>query len=700
MRLTDIFRKSPRRQPDESLDGISKPQITGRDPQGPMTGMFKDYVFRKVSGEFYEALREGIPILDAAINRLVSLNGRITIIGDNAKLVKELEDFCLNVPVNDTQKGIHALYKNISAETFEQGFGFAEFVATPDMSDIAGIRVADSKDIIFRKNKDGVSEPWYAPERSKRKQHNSPESVVNRILAARYGQTVNVGDSKETKLNPGNKIIISFQNENSDPYGISLFRSLEFSSKIFITLENSIGNTAERFGDPAYHLHVKVKATDEAKLKGIREAAQKDFNAVIAAKRKGGSADIVTAGGPDSDVIIKVIGHDGQIMDFTVPIRVVLEQIVSKTSLPAWMLGIYWSTTERMASMEINQVLADAKDRQILMLPEFLKLFSVYLRLRGHKWNTITTSPDKPGDWGFIFETPNITDIVATAQARFLNAQADMMRNNAAAASQTNINVGNASVEIGGMKIPIISSRGCGCHGAKETRHWPELDKVESEYEERLKAGWASLASMVMGILRLPDVEPKAVKSDADEFEFTEDQRKAIMESMQRFIGEYKINNPDSPLKWYYGQAYSLGLIQAASFVGQNRPILDIIKNREIFDELVKTGFTLVKDNATTAIIDRIIPAMESGMLAGENPRTVASRLRKQFDGMNSDWERLARSEMTMSAERAKKDEWRAWNVARLYFRPAPDACAICKSLEGEYPIDDCPLPSADTHPR
>lgn len=61
------------------------------------------------------------------------------------------------------------------------------------------------------------------------------------------------------------------------------------------------------------------------------------------------------------------------------------------------------------------------------MVPEFLRLFSIFLKVRGRTWKTFTTDPKKPGDWGFIFETPNLRDLVAQAQARFLNAQADMM---------------------------------------------------------------------------------------------------------------------------------------------------------------------------------------------------------------------------------------------------------------------------------
>jgi hypothetical protein len=100
------------------------------------------------------------------------------------------------------------------------------------------------------------------------------------------------------------------------------------------------------------------------------------------------------------------------------------------------------------------------------------------------------------------------------------------------------------------------------------------------------------------------------------------------------------------------------------------------------------------------------------------NPRDVARTLANLFDDRNSDWERLARTEMSMAAETAKVDEWDARDVdtssvkgrdgkvivpvhprcrcsitvegsgtddLRAVFAPAPDACPWCLSYqEGE----------------
>jgi len=110
---------------------------------------------------------------------------------------------------------------------------------------------------------------------------------------------------------------------------------------------------------------------------------------------------------------------------------------------------------------------------------------------------------------------------------------------------------------------------------------------------------------------------------------------------------------------------------------------------------------------------------MQTGMEQGVNPRDVAADLAEIFEDRNSDWERLARTEMAGAAERAKMDEWeeRGVNVDAIYrqdaegndaviipvhprcrcsstikddgngnlravFAPAPDACAWCFSYQ------------------
>jgi len=347
-------------------------------------------------------------------------------------------------------------------------------------------------------------------------------------------------------------------------------------------------------------------------------------------------------------------------------------------------------------------------------MPYFYNLIRTLLLLRGRTW--------KKGDWHLEWAQVNLKDVVKQAQARFLDAQAQQMSSNASSGTPTKVTGGGQGKIESGHRPEAMGYRFTPSPIAhrpspifsqikEETRPvpWPELDRIETAYEDRLKSDWASVRDKVLTVLKLTEAGKLAnVQGDAkvdiptgiEPFSFTDEQIAAIMKAMRDFTGTYRPDDPDSPVRWYYGQSYSAGLIQAAKLIGKERPILDIIKNAEIYDELCGTGFQLLKDGATRLIVRQIIPEMEAQMLAGTNPRHVAARLDTIFGAQNSDWERLARTEMTMAAETAKLDEWKEWKVKKVEFFPAPDGCSICMALAGEYPIDTCPVPGRDTHPR
>lgn len=682
---------------------ISSPwQLRPSDGQGVFTKYFSSYIPRKVEADFYEFLREAIPIIDAAIKRLISLDGHIVVKGNKGALVDEIQEWTDNVAVNDIQKGVQAYHQNLTNEAFEQGFGIGEFVTNKERTDIVGLRVADSKFIKYKRTETGID--IY---------QKGNDDVDYRLL------------------NPVNLMYFSIDNENQNPNGTPLMRSCEFVSKILATIQNSILNVWERFGDPSFSIIYKTSKRDGVDLASRRKTIEDEFSTAIKAKREGKSADFVRAIDTNSDIVIKIIGADGQVLDLDIPARHVLEQIIAKTGLPPWMLGMHWSTTERLSNAEAEMLLADVATRQAAKKPLFTNLIKTMLLLRGRSW--------KKGDWWLEWGQVNLHDVVQQAQARFLNAQADMyyLQNAGAAGIQIDITdlaigktVNRSNRRDTAHRVPTNGSSCCqkSHAGTKElfrSFSWPALDKVETEYESKLKTDWLSLEETTLEILKISSgklASPPFLKGDQgglktppediptiDAFTFSDQQRAAIMNELRNFLGIYDWRHTDSAVRWYYGQSYSLGLIQAAKLIGKDRPILDIIKNREIFDELTKNGFTLVKDNATRQITGKILPEIEAQIIAGTNPTHVAARLRKLFGDANSDWERLARSEMSMAAENAKVDEWGAWGIdvtdavipvadthprcrcsntvrevngkLTITFVPAPDACPICMAL-------------------
>ena len=116
------------------------------------------------------------------------------------------------------------------------------------------------------------------------------------------------------------------------------------------------------------------------------------------------------------DVSIKVIGADNQILDSNVPVRQMLEQIVAKTGLPPFMLGLSWSSTERMSSQQADVLTSELEAYRRLLSPVISKICKAFLRGEGFgcdchiEWDDIT-----------------LQDEVELAKARLYNAQAEKL---------------------------------------------------------------------------------------------------------------------------------------------------------------------------------------------------------------------------------------------------------------------------------
>lgn len=119
--------------------------------------------------------------------------------------------------------------------------------------------------------------------------------------------------------------------------------------------------------------------------------------------------DFVSVG----DVSIKVIGADNQILDSEVPVRQLLEQIVAKLSVPPFLLGLSWSSTERMASQQCDILTSELEWYRALVTPVITKICRLFLRMEGF-------------DDGVEIEWSNINlqDETELAQARLWRAQA------------------------------------------------------------------------------------------------------------------------------------------------------------------------------------------------------------------------------------------------------------------------------------
>ena len=125
--------------------------------------------------------------------------------------------------------------------------------------------------------------------------------------------------------------------------------------------------------------------------------------------RKNGTVrDFVAVG----DVQIKVIGGEAPILDSQVPVRQILEQLVAKTGLPPFLLGLSWASTERMSSQQADLLTSEITAIRRNLTPVISKICRIWLRIHGY-------DDELSVEW----EDINLQDLVEEARAGLYRAQ-------------------------------------------------------------------------------------------------------------------------------------------------------------------------------------------------------------------------------------------------------------------------------------
>ena len=127
------------------------------------------------------------------------------------------------------------------------------------------------------------------------------------------------------------------------------------------------------------------------------------------AGRDGAVRDFVAAG----DVDIRAIGADNQVLDSETPVRQILEQLVAKTGIPPFLLGLSWSSTERMSSQQADILTSEIAAIRRSLEPVVERICELWLRLRGFD-ERITV------EWADV----NLQDEESEARAALYRAQA------------------------------------------------------------------------------------------------------------------------------------------------------------------------------------------------------------------------------------------------------------------------------------
>lgn len=332
--------------------------------------------------KLYSALREAVPIIDAAICKTVRLIGDFEIICDDKNIEKELNNFLLEVKVGSSSRGIQCFLSSYFDQLLTYGTAVGEIIQNPSL---------DETMVLYNANLNNVE----------LKVGSNP---LNLIICSKnsLGELVPV-ENKEL-------IMVSTLNPNPGAiYGTSILKGLPFVSNILLNVYNSIGINWERVGNVRFAVTYKP-GNDASEKAYARERAMQIASEWSKTMRTGnGVNDFVAVG----DVNIKVIGADNQILDSLVPVKQMLEQIISKLSIPPCFLGISWTTSERMSTQQADLFTSELEYYRRLLNPIIRKILNMWMLSKG-----IFT--DYQINWNDI----NLQDRVQIANARLLEARA------------------------------------------------------------------------------------------------------------------------------------------------------------------------------------------------------------------------------------------------------------------------------------
>ncbi len=330
----------------------------------------------KAEYDLYKSLRETVPIIDAAIAKTVRLMGDFNIIADDKSAQKTLDRFLKNVPVGGGNYGIYSFIMTYLNELLTYGQAVGEIVLSKNNMEIAALYNADFNDVEI--TTDGNPLNLIVKNRGT----NAPAPYQNLIVT--------------TLLNP----------EPGTVKGTSILKGLPFVSSILIKIFTSIGTNWDRVGNVRYAVTYRPESGSSAVTS---TQAQQIADEWSKAMRSTEVCDFVSVG----DVNIKVIGADNQMLDCDVPVRHLLEQIIAKLSLPPFVLGISWSSTERMSTQQADILTSELEHYRSIISPVIRKIAGTFLRLNGYDEGVTV-------NWEHI----NLQDELELSQARLNNAQA------------------------------------------------------------------------------------------------------------------------------------------------------------------------------------------------------------------------------------------------------------------------------------
>lgn len=335
--------------------------------------------------ELYDKLRFTVPVIDAAIGKIVRLTGGYKIICSDKSMQETMDYFVSGVPVGLTGISMQSFTDSFLESLLTYGNAVGEIILDCDTMNISSL-------------------------------YNGDPSKIAVLLDSSTGRPVyciKQSGGKLKRLENSNFILFSALNPPpGKTMGVSILRGLPALSRILMKIYQCIGQNYERAGNVRYAVTYKPSGDSSEKAYSKERAMQiaKEWSDGMTAAKNGEIRDFVAVG----DVDIKVIGADNQLFDTEIPVRQIMEQLIAKLSVPPFLLGLNWSTTERMSSQQADILTSELEYYRRIITPVIRKIALTFLMQNGSDSEVFV-------EWDNI----NLQDESVLADARLKNAQAE-----------------------------------------------------------------------------------------------------------------------------------------------------------------------------------------------------------------------------------------------------------------------------------
>ncbi|MBQ7100734.1 MAG: serine/threonine protein phosphatase [Clostridia bacterium] len=347
--------------------------------QNPFAFLESCSAFGRQQLRLYSALRDAVPIIDAAIMKLVRLTGGFCIRCTDSAAQETLDRFFDSVNVNGNSLGLESFVSSYFEQLLTYGTAIGEIV-----TDSTGLPVAlfnaPLENIELKRNANGIDIDIFTVCSGTPQKIRYPELVIMSTLNPKPGELC----------------------------GNSLLSGLPFVAQTLMQIFRTTGTNWERLGNTRFAVTYKPAndALDKAYAKERAMQVAKEWSSAMSSESV---RDFVAVG----DIQIKAIGSETQIPDSEIPVRQLLEQIVSKTGLPPFLLGLSWSSTERMSSQQADALTSELEAYRRILTPAITRLADTCLRLFGLSGGTQV-----------IWDDIMLQDMVELSRAELYSAQA------------------------------------------------------------------------------------------------------------------------------------------------------------------------------------------------------------------------------------------------------------------------------------